>query len=39
MNSLHLRILSLGAKQLEVEDVVVLVAEAMGIDLSDAPKE
>jgi len=30
---------ALGANELEVEDVVVLVAEAMGIDLSDTPAE
>jgi len=30
---------ALGVKELEVEDVVVLVAEAMGIDLSDTPAE
>lgn len=30
---------AIGAKELEVEDVIVLVAEAMGIDLSDTPAE
>jgi heterodisulfide reductase subunit D len=29
---------AIGAKDLEVEDVVVLAAEAMGIDLSDSPE-
>ncbi|WP_367343944.1 (Fe-S)-binding protein [Methanomethylovorans sp.] len=30
---------ALGVNELEVEDVIVLVAEAMGIDLSDTPAE
>ncbi len=29
---------AIGAKELEVEDIVVLAAEAMGIDLSDTPE-
>ncbi|MBN2110587.1 MAG: (Fe-S)-binding protein [Methanosarcinaceae archaeon] len=29
---------AIGAKELEVEDIIVMVAEAMGIDLSDTPE-